>query len=233
MANRVPTVLLAEDDPGMARLVRRSLELAGYRVLATGDGATALALAGSQAPALMLLDIGLPGMDGLTVCRRVREFSDVYVIMITALGQEEDIVRGLEAGADDYLPKPFGVDQLLARVKAVLRRMRPAGETSSAAYRCGSLTVEFAAHRVLRDGDEMRLTPTEYQLVATLATHPGLVLTNQQILERVWGPEYTADRHLLHVNVARVRRKLEPDPEHPQYVLTRSGVGYLMPKADG
>ena len=232
MATKPPTLLLAEDDPGMLRLVRRSLELEGYRVMVAQDGATALELASSEDLALLLLDIGLPGMDGLTVCRRVREFSEVYVIMITAWGREEDIVRGLEAGADDYLPKPFGVDQLLARVKAVLRRARPTGEKPRKSYQYGGLVVDFAAHRVTVDGAEVKLTPTEYQLLATLASHPGLVLTQHQLLERVWGPDYTADRHLLHVNIARVRRKIEPDPDNPRYLITRTGVGYLLPKPD-
>ena len=232
MATKTPTLLLAEDDPGMLRLVRRSLELAGYRVLVAEDGATALDLASREDLALLLLDIGLPGMDGLTVCRRVREFSEVYIIMITAWGREEDIVRGLEAGADDYLPKPFGVDQLLARVKAVLRRARPSAEKPRASYRYDGLVIDFAAHRVTINGAEVRLTPTEYQLLATLASHPGLVLTQHQLLERVWGQEYTADRHLLHVNIARVRRKIEPDPENPRYLITRTGVGYLVPKPD-
>jgi DNA-binding response OmpR family regulator len=232
MATKPPTVLLAEDDRELLRLVRRSLELAGYRVLSAQDGATALELASTENLALILLDIGLPGMDGLTVCRRVREFSEVYVIMITAWGREEDIIRGLEAGADDYLPKPFGVDQLLARVKAVLRRARPTAEKPRASYQYGGLVIDFAAHRVTIDGAEVKLTPTEYQLLATLASHPGLVLTQHQLLERVWGQDYTADRHLLHVNIARVRRKIEPDPDNPRYLITRTGVGYLIPKPD-
>ncbi|HLH27261.1 MAG TPA: response regulator transcription factor [Chloroflexota bacterium] len=232
MATKAPTLLLAEDDPGMLRLVRRSLELAGYRVLVAEDGTTALDLASSEDLAMILLDIGLPGLDGLTVCRRVREFSDVYIIMITAWGAEEDIVRGLEAGADDYLPKPFGVDQLLARVKAVLRRARAAAEKPSARYTYGDLSIDFATHRVTLGGVELRLTPTEYQLLASLASYPGLVLTQHQLLERVWGAEYAADRHLLHVNIARVRRKIEPSPDNPRYLLTRPGVGYYLPKPE-
>jgi DNA-binding response OmpR family regulator len=232
MATKRPTVLVAEDDPGMLRLVRRSLELAGYRVLVAQDGVKALELASEEELAMILLDIGLPGLDGLTVCRRVREFSEVHIIMITARGLEEDIVRGLEAGADDYLPKPFGVDQLLARVKAVLRRARPTGEKPHATYTYEALSIDFAAHRVTLDGEDVRLTPTEYQLLAALASHPGLVLTQQQLLERVWGAEYGNDRHILQVNVGRLRRKIEPDPEHPRYILTRAGVGYLVPRPE-
>ena len=232
MATKPPTLLLAEDDPGMLRLVRRSLELAGYRVLVAQDGNTALDLASTEELAMLLLDIGLPGLDGLSVCRRVREFSEVYVIMITAWGAEEDIVRGLEAGADDYLPKPFGVDQLLARVKAVLRRSRTTNEKPRARYTYGDLTIDSAAHQVTLDGTELRLTPTEYQILAVLAGHPAVVFTQQQLLERVWGPEYVNDRHLLHVNIARLRRKIEPSPDNPRYLLTRSGVGYYLPKPE-
>src|SRR5581483_4696335 len=176
-----------------------SLKKEGYKVLVAEDGETALDLASSEELTMFLLDIGLPRMDGLTVCRRVREFSDVPIIMIPAWGAEDDIVRGLEAGADDYLPKPFGVDQLVARVKAVLRRARPSGEKPQASYTYGDLTIDFAGHRVLLDGEEVRLTPTEYQILAKLATHPGIVHTQHQLLEQVWGPEYATDRHLLHV----------------------------------
>ena len=232
MATKTPTLLLAEDDPGMLRLVRRSLELAGYRVLVAQDGETALDLASSEELAMLLLDIGLPRLDGLSVCRRVREFSDVYVIMITAWGAEEDIVRGLKAGADDYLPKPFSVDQLLARVEAVLRRGRTTDDKPRSSYTYGGLTIDFAAHRVTLDGEEVPLPRTEYQILASLASHPGLVLTQQQLLERVWGAEYATDRHLLHVNIARVRRKIEPSPDNPRYLLTRSGVGYYLPKPE-
>ncbi|HEY7064425.1 MAG TPA: response regulator transcription factor [Chloroflexota bacterium] len=232
MPTKTPTLLIAEDDGGMRRLVEYSLKKEGYKVLVAEDGETALDLASSEELTMFLLDIGLPRMDGLTVCRRVREFSDVPIIMITAWGAEEDIVRGLEAGADDYLPKPFGVDQLVARVKAVLRRARPSGEKPRASYTFGDLTIDFAGHRVLLDGEEVRLTPTEYQLLANLASNPGLVLTNHMLLERVWGAEYTTDRHLLHVNIARVRRKIEPSPDNPRYLLTRSGIGYFLPKPE-
>jgi DNA-binding response OmpR family regulator len=162
----------------------------------------------------------------------VREFSDVYIIMITAWGAEEDIIRGLEAGADDYLPKPFGVDQLLARVKAVLRRARTPNVTPNSSYTYEDLAIDFAGHRVTLKGEEVRLTPTEYQILAVLGSHPGLVFTQQQLLERVWGPEYATDRHLLHVNIARIRRKIEPSPDNPRYLLTRPGVGYYMPKPE-
>lgn len=232
MAGTTPLVLIVEDDPGMLRLVRRSLELTGYQVLCAGDGPTGLELASSRPVGLLLLDLLLPGMDGLTVCRRIREFSDMHIIMMTAVGREEDIIRGLDAGADDYLPKPFSIDQLLARVRAVLRRARPATPPPRSKYVCGGLEVDFAWHRVTVHGREVRLTPTEYNLLVCLASHPGVVLTIQQILERVWGEAYADDRHLLQTNVGRLRRKIEPDPEHPRYVQNTPGVGYAVPKAD-
>ncbi len=232
MADELPTVLVAEDDPGVMRPVRRALEMSGYRVLTAADGETALALASDHALALVVLDIGLPRLDGLTVCQRLREFSDVYVIIITARGQEEDVVRGLDAGADDYLAKPFGIDELLARARAVLRRARQPPEKPRAAYTTGDLTVDFAWRRATVAGRDVRLTPTEYRLLATLAAHPGLVLTQRQLLEEIWGPESANDRRLLQVNVTRLRRKLEPDPDRPRYIITTPGVGYGVPKPD-
>ena len=232
MTEQPPSILVAEDDPEMLRTVRRALELAGHRVLAAQDGETALELASNEALALLMLDIGLPRLDGLTVCRRVRAFSDVHIIMVTARGQEEDIVRGLDAGADDYLPKPFGIDQLLARVRAVMRRTRPTAEKPHAAYTNGELAVDFAWRRATVGGQEIRLSPTEYRLLATLATYPGLVLTKHQLLEYVWGSESAHDRHLLQVNMTRLRRKIEPDPEHPRYIITTPGVGYGVPRSE-
>jgi DNA-binding response OmpR family regulator len=232
MTEQPATILVAEDDPEMLRAVRRALELAGYHVLVAQDGATALALASEEALALLVLDIGLPRLDGLTACRRVREFSDMPIIMITARGQDEDVVRGLDAGADDYLPKPFSIDQLLARVRARLRRTRPTADKPRAAYTHGALVVDFAWRRASVGGREIRLSPTEYRLLATLAAYPGLVLTKHQLLESVWGAESAHDRHLLQVNMTRLRRKLEPDPDHPRYIITTPGVGYGVPKPE-
>jgi DNA-binding response OmpR family regulator len=231
MAPKKPTVLIAEDDRGMLNLLRRSLEFEDYRVLTAQAGPAALDLAGSEELTLVLLDVGLPGLDGLTVCQRIREFSDVPIIIITARGQEEDIVRGFEAGADDYLPKPFGIPQLLARVKAVLRRARSPEGKPQTTYQYEDLQVDATWHRVSVGDREIRLTRTEYQLLAALTAYPGLVLTQRQLLERVWGEEYADDRHILHVTIGRLRQKIEPDPSQPRYVLTRPGIGYLVPKA--
>ena len=180
---------------------------------------------------MILLDINLPAMDGLTVCKRVREFSSVPIMMITALGREEQIVRGLDAGADDYLAKPFGTDQLLARMRAVLRRTRmPDQPTESSTYEYEGLSVDLAWHRVTVNGQDVALTPTEYRLLACLVANAGLVLTQQQLLNMVWGEEYTDERHILHVNIGRLRRKLEVDPEQPRYVLTKTNIGYFVPR---
>jgi DNA-binding response OmpR family regulator len=229
--SRLPLVLVVEDDAGLRRIIRRSLELSDFRVLEAQDGATALDLASTEDLAMILLDINLPAMDGLTVCKRVREFSSVYIMMITALGREEQIVRGLDAGADDYLAKPFGIDQLLARMRAVLRRTRlPEQPTESSTYEYEGLSVDLAWHRVTVDGQDVALTPTEYRLLACLVGNAGLVLTQQQLLQKVWGEEYTDERHILHVNIGRLRRKIEADPEQPRYVLTKTNIGYFMPR---
>jgi DNA-binding response OmpR family regulator len=232
MAAKKPTALIAEDDPQLARFIRRSLELEGYRVLIAQDGLTALDLAATEELALILVDIGLPGMDGLTLCARIREFSNVPIIIITARREEDDQIRGLETGADDYLPKPFGVDHLLARIKAVQRRARaPEGKPRST-YCYDDLQVDFAAQQVRFRGEEVLLTRTERQLLFELASYPGQVLTQQQLLRDVWGENYSdADgRHLIHSNINRLRKRIEPDPVQPHYILTRAGLGYLVPK---
>jgi DNA-binding response OmpR family regulator len=231
MVRKPSTVLVAEDDTGLLRLMRRALERAGYRVLVAQDGPTALELVSSEELALVLLDIALPRLDGLTLCRYIREFSDVYIILIAARPSEEgDVVRGLDLGADDCLARPFSVDELLARVRAVLRRGRAEPEAPRAAYICDDLVVNFAWHCVMVGGREVPLTPTEYRLLATLASYPGLPLTQRQLVERVWGPDYAGGIHALQVNIGRLRRKLEPDPQRPRYILTKPGVGYCVPR---
>jgi DNA-binding response OmpR family regulator len=232
---RGPLILVVEDDAGLRHIIRFSLEKEGFRVVEAQDGATALELAATEDLALILLDINIPALDGLTVCRRVREFSQVYIILITAMGREEEIVRGLDAGADDYLPKPFGVDQLLARIRAVMRRSRAPEERAHSVYSYEGLVVDLAWHKVTVRGETPGLTPTEYRLLAYLVANAGIVLTQQQILQHVWGDEYAVDpaaKHILHVTIGRLRRKLESDPEHPIYVLTRGGVGYYVPRPE-
>ncbi len=225
------TVLTADDDPHLLRLVMRNLELEGYEVLTASDGQQALEQIQAHAPDLVLLDVMMPRMDGFTVCQQVRAFSAVPIIMVTARGQEEDKVHGLNLGADDYLTKPFGVDELLARVRAVLRRARfTASDRASAPpiSTIGEITIDYAQHLVTLAGQEVELTPTEYRILAYLAQNAGRVVTQDLLLEHVWGAEYMGESHILQVNVNRLRHKLELDPAHPRYILTKVGIGYLI-----
>lgn len=227
-------VLVADDDPQLLRLVTRNLQLEDYDVIATSDGQQALEQIEATAPDLVLLDVMMPRLDGFAVCERVREFSAVPIIMVTARGQDQDKVRGLDLGADDYLTKPFSVDELLARVRAVLRRSQfsaaeQQGQGLRATATVGQLTIDYAQHIVTMDGHEVLLTPTEYRMLAYLMQNAGRVATQDLLLEHVWGAEYVGESHMLQVNVNRLRRKIEPDPTRPKYILTKVGVGYLLP----
>ncbi len=225
------TVLTADDDPHLLRLVMRNLQLEGYEVLAASDGVQALEQMKAHPPDLMLLDVMMPKMDGFTVCQQVRAFSGVPIIMVTARGQEQDKVCGLDLGADDYLTKPFGVEELLARVRAVLRRSHfTVSDRASASptTTIGEMTIDYAQHKVTLAGQEVELTPTEYRILAYLSQNAGHVVTQDLLLEHVWGAEYMGESHILQVNVNRLRHKLEPDPAHPRYILTKVGIGYLI-----
>jgi DNA-binding response OmpR family regulator len=233
MPARKVTILTADDDPQLLRLISRNLELEDYNVLTASDGEQALHLIETHAPDVVLLDVMMPLMDGFTVCQRVREFSSVPIIIITARGQDQDKVRGLDMGADDYLTKPFSVEELLARVRAVLRRTQFNADARSqsmlATATIGDLTIDFAQHRVMHGDQELMLTPIEYRILAYLAQNAGRVVTQDLLLEQVWGSEYVGESHMLQVNVNRLRRKLERDPTHPRYILTRVGIGYYIP----
>lgn len=232
MPAKKTTVLAADDDPQLLRLMTRNLQLEGYEVLAASDGQQALELIESNSPDLVLLDVMMPKMDGFTVCYRVREFSAVPIIIVTARGQDQDKVRGLDLGADDYLTKPFSVDELLARVRAVLRRAqfttREHTQGLRASTATGNLLVDYSQHIVMMNGQEVALTPTEYRIIAYLAQNVGRVVTQDLLLEHVWGPEYLGESHMLQVNINRLRRKLEIDPTQPHYILTKVGVGYSL-----
>jgi DNA-binding response OmpR family regulator len=221
------SVLVTDDDHRMRRLLRLNLEQAGYRVLTAEDGPAALDLTELEAPDLILLDIMMPGMDGFTFLQRVREFSDVPVILLTAKGEERDKVRGLDLGADDYLTKPFGPAEMLARVRAVLRRRQPSEEAPTELV-LGDLTINLARRRVIRQGQEIHLTPTEYKLLHELATNPGRVILHGELLSRVWGSEYRDEVDYLWTYVRYLRNKIEPDPAHPRFILSEPGVGYLL-----
>jgi two-component system, OmpR family, KDP operon response regulator KdpE len=230
MPAKKTTILVVDDDVQLLKIVTHNLEAEGYQVLATRDGVKAHEAIERQAPDLVLLDVMLPGMDGFEVLQRVREFSPVPIIMITARGRGQDKVRGLDLGADDYLTKPFRVDELLARVRAVLRRAQftSNGHALGAATTIGELLFDYARHRVTKAGLEVPLTPTEYRILAYLAQNAGQVVTQDLLLEHVWGPEYVGEGHMLRVNITRLRRKLESDPSHPRYLLTRPGIGYFL-----
>lgn len=230
MAVETPRILVADDDPTMRLLVRRTLELAKCDVTLAEDGEVALSCARDHPFDLLVLDVMMPGIDGLEVCRRVRSSSAVPIILLTALDNEEDIVRGLDAGADDYLPKPFATGELLARVRAALRRARLNVEPPSPPIRTGQLAIDLTQHIVSLNGQDLSLTPTERRLLTHLARHLGRVLTTDQLLTQVWGPEYIGDARLVQVNISRLRHKIEPDPAHPTYIRTLSGVGYSLAK---
>jgi DNA-binding response OmpR family regulator len=222
-------VLVADDDPLIQRLVRTHLDRGGFRVLSAADGEEALDVAMAEQPDLIVLDLMLPKLDGFEVCKRIREFSLVPVVMLTARGEQVDKLRGFEVGADDYLTKPFAPAELLARVRAVLRRAQQGGPTSApAVVRCGELTIDFARRRVLVKDELVKLTPTEFHVLQQLALNVGKVLSHTELLTQVWGPEYRDDRDYLWAYVRHLRRKLEPDPERPRHILSEPGYGYVL-----
>ena len=230
MTAKKTTILTADDDPQLLRLVSRNLEFDGYHVITAKNGQEALEQIEVHNPELILLDVMMPKMDGLQVCKHVREFSAVPIIIVTARGQDSDKVKGLDLGADDYLTKPFSIDELLARVRAVLRRTQFTAQEQTHAMRAitsiGDLTIDFVQRKVTIANKEVALTPTEYRILAYLAQNAGRVVTQDLLLEHVWGSEYVGESHMLQVNVNRLRRKIEPDPSHPQYILTKIGIGY-------
>lgn len=223
-------ILVVEDEPKLVRLVREVLSATGYEVLTTNKGAQAIELAAIEQPDLMLLDLVLTDdVDGFAVARRVREFSDIPIIMLTAKSRETDVLRGFDAGADDYITKPFSSKELLARVRALLKRARhDAGETADNLLVCGDLTIDFARRRASKGGENIHLTRTEYSLLYELASHPNQVMLHEQLLTAVWGAEYRDDLDYLRAYIRYLRRKLEDDPANPRYILTSPGVGYML-----
>ena len=220
-------VLLVEDDPTVADVVRQYLQRSGFDVTHVSDGSDAVSAAGALDPDILVLDIMLPGLDGLEVCRRVRLSQDVPIIMLTALGAESDRVLGLEVGADDYLTKPFSPRELVLRVQSVLRRSRPASKasTSDAPLTDGDLVLDTAARSAARDGTSLSLTGREFDLLAHLLTHPGQAFSRTDLLEQVWGWSF-GDTSTVTVHVRRLREKVEPDPSAPTRLVTVWGVGY-------
>ncbi len=227
-------ILVVDDEPRLVRLASEILKAVGYQVIAAANGESALEMVALEQPDLVLLDIVLPhGLDGYEVCRRIREFSDVPVIMLTAKAQEADLVRGFEVGADDYVTKPFSAKELVMRVKAVLRRyQRPDEVVTTAGLTCGDLEINYARHLVKKKGKNVSLTPTEYKLLHQLALNANRVVSHEDLLTNVWGSEYRNDIDYLRAYIRYLRRKLEPDPDNPQYIVTISGVGYMLTSPD-
>jgi two-component system KDP operon response regulator KdpE len=211
------------------RFLRASLSAHGYRVLEAASGEQGLVEAATRSPDIVLLDLGLPDLDGVEVARRLRGWSAVPVIVLSARGQESDKIKALDAGADDYLTKPFGVGELLARMRVALRNAaRVAAGAGEPSFEVGELRVDLAARRVFVRDEEVRLTRTEYNLLATLVKHVGKVMTHRQLLLAVWGPGATGESHYLRVYMGQLRHKLEKDPARPRYLLTETGVGYRL-----
>jgi two-component system KDP operon response regulator KdpE len=229
MTEQQELVLLVEDEPPMRKFIRASLASHGYRLLEAERISEALPLLYSQNPALVLLDLGLPDGDGIELTKQIRELSRVPIIVLSARGREDDKVMALDAGADDYLTKPFGVNELLARMRVAQRHARASGqEQQPRSYDFGALHIDLARREVTRAGTLVHLTPTEYRLLTFLIQHAGKVLTHKQILKEVWGPAYTSQSHYVRVQMAELRKKVEPDPARPQLLLTEPGVGYRL-----
>lgn len=232
-ANGSPaTVLVIEDELPIRRFLRAGLEGQGYALIEADNARDGITQAATRTPDLVLLDLGLPDLDGLEVVRRLREWSTVPILVLSARGQEADKVRALDLGADDYVTKPFAFGELLARIRVALRHhARRASDAEPTAFHSGELGIDLVRRRVTLRGAEVALTPIEYKLLTMLARHAGRVLTHQQILREVWGPAHTEQRHYLRVYMAQLRHKLEADPARPTLLLTEPGVGYRLEDA--
>ena len=224
-------ILVVDDEPNIREFVRRSLEKHAFKVKLATNGWEALAEFEQLTFVLVILDIMMPQMNGLEVCRRIRQTSIVPIIMLTALGEETDKIAALNQGADDYLTKPFGVGELLARVQAVLRRASWVDTPRSVGtQRFGNIEIDFEQRQVWRDGERIKFTPTEFSLLQELALHPGKVFTHETLLRRVWGTEHSRDAEYLRVYIGRLRRKIEIDSSKPLHILTEPGIGYYLVK---
>jgi two-component system KDP operon response regulator KdpE len=220
-------VLIVDDEPQIRRFLRTSLGAHGYRVIEASCGQEAMTLIATERPELVLLDLGLPDMDGQEVIHRLREWSTVPIIVVSVRGREAEKIDALDGGADDYVTKPFGMGELLARIRAALRH-RLQAEVDEPVFRSAGLSVDLVRRLVVVDGREVKLTPKEYDLLRVLVSHAGKVITHQQLLREVWGPASLYETHYLRVYIGQLRQKLEPDPAQPRYILTEPGVGYRL-----
>ena len=219
-------VLIVDDEQSIRRFLRVTLTSQAYTVIEAASGQEALSNATTQKPDVIILDLGLPDIEGVEVTRLLRQWTQIPIIILSVRGSEEDKIAALDAGADDYLTKPFGVGELLARLRAALRRA--AQTASEPVFTSGSLKVDLSRRLVTMSGHEVQLTPTEYELLHVLVNHAGKVLTHHHLLREVWGEEYGEEFHILHVNISNLRRKIEPDPARPQFIITEPGVGYRL-----
>ncbi len=226
MSEGGPRVLVVDDEPAIRRFLHTSLSAHGYSVFEAADGHDGLSAVAIHRPDLVILDLGLPDSDGVEVTRRLREWTPVPIIVVTVQEQESAKIAALDAGADDYVTKPFGMGELLARMRAALRRAT--SPTAEPVFSAGQLTVDLGQRLVTVSGREVQLTPTEYDLLRALVTHAGKVLTHRQLLHQVWGAGYEGETHLLRVNMSNLRHKLEPDAARPNFILTEPGVGYRL-----
>ena len=224
-------VLVVDDEPQIRRTLAINLRARGYQVDLAATGEEALKAAADQQPDVVVLDLGLPGIDGLQVIHGLRGWTQVPIIVLSVREREADKVAALDAGADDYVTKPFGINELLARLRAAVRRATPTDEQVSI-VQTPDFRVDLAAKQVIRDGREVRLTPTEWQLVELLVRNPGRLVSQRQLLHEVWGPKYREETNYLRVFIAQLRRKLEPDPAHPRYFITEPGMGYRFQTND-
>ena len=220
-----PRILVVDDEPQLTRVLLRTLTSKGYDVRIAGDGEFALQTFRDWKPSLVITDLAMPNMDGLELCRRVREISEVPIVVLSVRGEEKTKVEALDAGADDYVTKPFGADELLARIRAALRR-QPASDTQTRVLQASDFRIDLDAHVVTRGSEELRLTPKEFDLLTHLMRNAGKVLTHHALLGAVWGGDYTEQHEYLRVFIGQLRKKIEPDPAKPRYILTEPWIGY-------
>lgn len=228
LAKTQPVVVVIEDDPQIRRFLRTGLGANGYQVFEAEDGARGEIECGTRKPDLVILDLGLPDMDGFQVVQRLREWTPLPIIVLSARSLEADKIAALDAGADDYLTKPFGIGELLARMRVALRHSATSGESAASVFEVADVEIDLERRRVLRAGTPVHLTPLEYRLLATLVKHANRVLTHRQLLREVWGPAYVEHGHYLRIYMAQLRHKLEADPARPRFLQTEIGVGYRL-----
>lgn len=229
----MPRILVVDDEPLYQHLVTVNLEKEGYEVITANNGEDAIEMVSVRHPDLIIMDVMMPRLDGITACERIHQFSNVPIIMLTAKGEEQDRVRGLNVGADDYVVKPFSATELVARVRAVLRRAQSSEDVAQNRYFIhGDLKIDFARAEVWRDNKPIYLSATEYRLLMQFAQNVGQILSAEDLLVAIWGSQYRKDKEILWVSIARLRQKLENEPHDPKHIVTRAGLGYLMPPTE-